>query len=63
MGLALESCQMVISLLIKKKIVNSIIAGTKNENIKMINLMKSLKMKKMSRKDTLNTTYVINKLV
>ena len=62
-GLALESCQMIMNLLIKKKIVNSIIAGTKNENTKMINLMKNLKMKKMGRKDTLNTTYVINKLV
>jgi len=61
-GYALESCQIVIKFLFKEKLVNSIVAGTKNENIKMINLMKNLNMKKMIRKDTLNTSYTISKL-
>ena len=62
-GYALESCQIVIKFLFKEKIVNSIVSGARNENIKMINLMKNLKMKRMIRKDKLNTIYSINKLV
>ena len=62
-GYALESCQIVIKFLFKEKIVNSIVSGARNENIKMINLMKNLKMKRIIRKDKLNTIYSINKLV
>lgn len=61
-GYAIESCQIVIKFIIKEKIVNYIISGTKNENIKMINLMKKLKMRKMRKKNTYNTYYMIGKL-
>lgn len=60
-GYALESSLMVINYLMKKKIVQSIVAGTKNENIKMINLMKNLNMKKMIRKNSKYTNYIIKK--
>ena len=62
-GYALESCQMVIKFMIQKKIVNSIVCGAKNENIKMIDLMKKLKMKKIKKKNTLYTAYVISKII
>lgn len=60
-GYALQSSKMVINYLIKKNIVNSIVSGTKNENLKMIRLMKNLKMKKMPKKDTKHTNYIFKK--
>jgi RimJ/RimL family protein N-acetyltransferase len=60
-GYALQSCKMIINYLIKKNIVNSIMSGTRNENVKMINLMKNLKMKKMPKKDTKHTNYIFKK--
>ena len=62
-GFALESCSLVIDYLMKKKIVKSIITGTKNENLNMIRLMKKLKMKKIRRRDSKNTNYIINKFI
>lgn len=62
-GYAVESCRLTINYLIKKKIVRSIFAGTKNENLKMINLMKSLKMKKINRRDMQNVNYMIARLI
>ena len=60
-GYALQSSKMVINYLIKKNIVNSIVSGTKNENLKMIRLMKNLKMKKIPKKDTKHTNYIFKK--
>ncbi|MDA7689408.1 GNAT family N-acetyltransferase [Candidatus Pelagibacter sp.] len=62
-GFAVESCRLVINYLIKRKIVRSIVAGTKNENLKMINLMKNLKMKKIRRKNSQNINYIINRII
>ena len=61
-GYALESCLLVIKYLLKKKVVNSIESGAKKENLKMINLMKNLNMKKVSKQNSKITTYVISKL-
>jgi len=61
-GYAFESCLLVIKYLLKKKVVNSIEAGAKKENLKMINLMKNLNMKKVSKQNSKITTYVISKL-
>ena len=62
-GFAMEGSRLVINYLLKNKIVRSIVAGTANENLKMINLMKNLKMKKIRRKNSQNTNYIINKLI
>ena len=60
-GYALKSCKMLINYLIRNKIVNSIISGTKLNNLKMINLMKNLKMRKIGKKDSKHVNYIFKK--
>jgi len=62
-GIGSEACKMIINYLIKKKIVKSIVAGTKIENKKMINLMKNLKMKKTPNKNPLIVKYKKDNLI
>ena len=62
-GVGQEACKLIINYILKKKIVKTIVAGTKKENIKMINLMKKLKMKKITNANSSITSYKTNKLI
>lgn len=58
-GYALESISLIIRYLFRKKTVNSIIMDTKKENLKMINLMKNLNMKKIGSQKPYSISYKI----
>mgnify|MGYP001235857634 FL=1 len=62
-GIGKEACKLVINYILKKQIVRTIVAGTKKENIKMINLMKNLKMKKIINLNSSIANYKTDKLI
>lgn len=62
-GIGKEACKLIINYILKKQIVKTIVAGTKKENIKMINLMKNLKMKKIINSNSSIANYKTDKLI
>ena len=58
-GYALESCFIIINYLMRKKILKSLVAGTSLNNVKMINLMKRLNMKRTYSKNSKYVNYIL----